>query len=52
MVYVVGKMLKDIGMGVGKGTVVSFVPLFGCYLVFFVICFSCYFGRGGGGMYS
>ena len=30
---VVGKMSKDIGMGVSKGTVVSFVPtLFGCFL--------------------
>ena len=29
---VVGKMSKDIGMGVCKGTVVSFVPtLFGCF---------------------
>ena len=29
---VVGKMSKDIGMGVSKGTVVSFVPtLFGCF---------------------
>ena len=29
----VGKMSKDIGMGVRKGTVVSFVPtLFGCFL--------------------
>ena len=27
------KMSKDIGMGVHKGTVVSFVPtLFGCFL--------------------
>ena len=32
-VCVVGKMSKDIGMGVRKGTVVSFVPtLFGCFL--------------------
>ena len=33
--HVVGKMSKDIGMGVRKGTctVVSFVPtLFGCFL--------------------
>ena len=30
---VVGKMSKDIGMGVRKGTVVSFVPtLLGCFL--------------------
>ena len=30
---VVGKMSKDIGMGVRKGTVVSFVPtLFDCFL--------------------
>ena len=34
---VVGKMSKDIGMGVRKGTVVSFV------------CFCCFSGRGGGG---
>ena len=32
-VHVVGKMSKDIGMGVRKGTVVSFIPtLFGCIL--------------------
>ena len=33
-VHVVGKIhTKDIGMGVRKGTVVSFVPtLFGCFL--------------------
>ena len=32
-VRVVGKMSKDIGMGVCKGTVVLFVPtLFGCFL--------------------
>ena len=32
-VHVVGKTSKDIGMGVRKGTVVSFVPtLFGCFL--------------------
>ena len=32
-VRVVGKMSKDTGMGVHKGTVVSFVPtLFGCFL--------------------
>ena len=32
-VHVVGKISKDIGMGVHKGTVVSFVPtLFGCFL--------------------
>ena len=32
-VRVVGKMSKDIGMGVHKGTVVSFVPtLFGYFL--------------------
>ena len=32
---VVGKMSKDIGMGIRKGTVVSFVPtctLFSCFL--------------------
>ena len=60
---VVGKMSKDIGMGVCKGTVVSFVPtLFGCFLgipslygfsfcfyVFFVTCFSSFFGGEGGG---
>ena len=34
-VRVVGKMSKDIGTGVRKGTVVSFVPtLFGCFLGF------------------
>ena len=56
-----GKMSKDIGMGVHKGTVVSFVPtLFGCFLgifhpyvslhffkCFFVTCFSFFFGGGG-----
>ena len=32
-VHVVGKMSKAIGMGVRKGTVVSFFPtLFGCFL--------------------
>ena len=32
-VHVVGKMSKDIGMGVRKGTVVLFVPtLFGYFL--------------------
>ena len=32
-VCVVGIMSKDIGMGVRKGTVVSFIPtLFGCFL--------------------
>ena len=32
-VHVVGKTSKDIGLGVRKGTVVSFVPtLFGCFL--------------------
>ena len=50
---------KDIGMGVRKDTVVSFVPtLFGCFLgipslyVFlciFVTCFSSFLGGGGGG---
>ena len=60
--HVVGKMSKDIGMGVRKGTVVSFVPtLFGCFLgipslyvfscFFFVTCFSCLFWLGGGGEY-
>ena len=47
---------KDIGMGVRKGTVVSFIPtLFGCFwgfhpymsvhffFMFFVTCFSCHF---------
>ena len=57
--HVVGKMSKDIGMEVHKGTVVSFIPtLFGCFLgipslyafsffflnVFFVTCFSCFLG--------
>ena len=62
---VVGKMSKDIGMGIRKGTVVSFVPtctLFSCFLgipslyvfslflMFFVTCFSSFFGgRGSGG---
>ena len=59
---VVGKMSKDIGMGVRKGTVVSFVPtLFGYFLgipslyvfsffeMFFVTCFRCFFFGGGGG---
>ena len=58
--HVVGKMSKEIRMGVCKGTVVSFVPtLFGCFLgikmFFFVTCFSCFSfflgGRGGGGGY-
>ena len=32
-VHVVGKMSKDMGMGVRKSTVVSFVPtLLGCFL--------------------
>ena len=32
-VHVVGKISNDIGMGLRKGTVVSFVPtLFGCFL--------------------
>ena len=32
-VRVVEKISKDIGMGIHKGTVVSFVPtLFGCFL--------------------
>ena len=32
-VRIVGKMSKDVGMGVRKGTVVLFVPtLFGCFL--------------------
>ena len=53
-VHVVGKMSKDIGMGVRKGTVVSFVPtlLFGDSIphllkCFFVTCFSCFFGGEG-----
>ena len=56
---VVEKMSKDIGMGVHKGTVVSFVPtLFGYFLgipslyvssMFFVTCFRCFFWGGGGG---
>ena len=51
-------MSKAIGMGVRKGTVVLFVPtLFGCFLgiyvcsffkVFFVTCFSFFWGGGGG----
>ena len=57
----VGKMSKDIGMGVRKGTVVSFVPiLFSCFLgipslyvfsfkkMLFVTCFSSLGGGGGG----
>ena len=58
-VHVAEKMSKDIGMGVRKGTVVSFVPtLFGCFLgiyvcsflkMFFVTCFSCCCCGGGGG---
>ena len=57
--HVVRKMSKDIGMGVRKGTVVSFVStLFGCFLgipslyvfsffkMFFVTSF--FFGWGGG----
>ena len=56
------KMSKDIGMGIRKGTVVSFVPtLFGCFLgipslhVFSKMLFCDLFrllffgGRGGGG---
>ena len=55
-VHVVGKMSKDIGMGVRKG--LSFLP---CFLgfhpymsfhflnCFFVTCFSCFLGGGGGG---
>ena len=60
MVCVVGKMSKDIGMGVHKGTMVSFVPtLFGYFLgtpspyvnlfqMFYVTCFRCFFWGGGG----
>ena len=58
-VRVVGKMSKDIGMGVRKGTVVLFVPtLFGCFLAipslyvfsfFFNTYFPLFFGGGGGG---
>ena len=61
-VCVIRKMSKDIGMGVRKGTVVSFVPtLFGYFLgipslyifsffkVFFVTCFCFFIGGGGGG---
>ena len=52
--HVVGKILKDIGMGVRKGTVVSFVPtLFGCflgipslYLFIFLNVFCDYNGTG------
>ena len=46
-VHVVGKISKDIGMGVRKGTVVSFVPtLFGCFLgikMFFCYLFQLFF---------
>ena len=59
---VVGKMSKDIGMGVRKGTVVSFVPtLFGYFFEDSIpICLHlkknfgdlfplfCFFGGGGG----
>ena len=57
-VRVVGKMSKDIGMGVNKGTVVSFDPtLFGYFLEipslyvcsFFCDLFRFFFGGGGGG---
>ena len=60
-VCVVGKISKDIGMGVRKGTVVSFVPTwFGCFLgipslyryafsffkMFFCDLFQLFFGGG------
>ena len=58
--HVVGKMSEDIGMGVRKGTVVSFVPtLFGCFLAmpslyvfsfFFMFFFEFFFLGGGGGI--
>ena len=52
-----GGKFRDIGMGVRKGTVVSFVPtLFGCFLeipslYIYVSCVTCFsfFGGGGGG---
>ena len=56
----VGKMSKDIGMGVRKGIVVLFVPtLFGYFLgipslygfsFFFVTCFCCFLGGEGAGI--
>ena len=53
---VVGKISKDIGMGVRKGTVVPFVPLgipslyvSSFFKMFFVTCFRCCFLGGGGG---
>ena len=58
--HVVGKLSKDIGMGVRKGTVMSFVPtLFGCFLgipslyvcsfffMFFRDLFQLFFGGTG-----
>ena len=62
-VHVVQKMSKDIGMGVRKGAVVSFVhTLFGCFLripslyvfsffkMFFCDLFQLFFGGGGWGI--
>ena len=45
------KMSKDIGMGVRKGTVVSFVPtLFSCFLgIHPYMSFHFFLGGGGGG---
>ena len=65
-VHVVGKMSKDIGMGVRKGTVVSFVPtLFGYFLGKYVssffknvycdlfpLFFVFFWGGGGAGICS
>ena len=40
----VGKMSEDIGMGVRKGTVVSFVPtLFGYFLGIKIMSLKCFF---------
>ena len=54
---VFGKMSKDIGMGIHKGTVVSFVPTLNCLVAFwgfhsylccfFVTCFRCFLGGRG-----
>ena len=65
-IRVVGKMSKDIVMGIRIGTVVAFVPtLFGCFLGFHpcnyvflfvknVFCdlFQFFFSGGGGGYQS
>ena len=51
----VGKMVKDIGMTIRKGIVVSFLPCLGipslyvlsCFkMCFFVTCFCCFWGGG------